>query len=442
MAASPFDAAIYRELLQDDEVAELFNDAAELRAMIRVEAALAKVQGELGLIPLDSANAIERGIVAAQIDPASLATATRRDGVPVPALVAALRAAVDSPEHAQYLHWGATSQDIMDTGLMLRLREICDLVERRLLSLLQALADKADVHAELPMAARTRTQIATPTSFGAVVAAWGAPLLTHLEVLAQLKPRLLRVSLAGASGNSAALGDQAGVVRSALATELELGDSTLAWHSDRSTLAEFASLLTRINGSFAKMAEDYILATQPEVAELGLGQGGGSSTMPHKNNPVVAETLVSLFHLSSAMDGLMTRAMPHRQQRDGVAWALEWHALPQICMATARALTLAFELARELQPDAAAMEARLAIGNGLVYAEAISFKLAEIMPRPEAQDVVKSLCKQALERGCSLPKLIVQNYPDTDWSAITTPAAQLGDAPQQAREFAARVRQL
>jgi 3-carboxy-cis,cis-muconate cycloisomerase len=330
----------------------------------------------------------------------------------------------------------------MDTGLMLRLREICDLVERRLLSLLQALADKADAHAELPMAARTRTQIATPTSFGAVVAAWGAPLLTHLDVLAQLKPRLLRVSLAGASGNATALGDKAGVVRSALATELDLGDSTLAWHSDRSTLAEFASLLTRINGSLAKMAEDCILATQPEVAELGLGQGGGSSTMPHKNNPVVAETLVSLFQLSAAMDGLMTRAMLHRQQRDGVAWALEWHALPQICMATARALALAFELARELQPDAAAMEARLATGNELVYAEAISFKLAEIMPRPEAQDVVKSLCKQALEQGCSLPKLIVQNYPDTDCSAITTPAAQLGDAPQQAREFAARVRQL
>jgi 3-carboxy-cis,cis-muconate cycloisomerase len=292
------------------------------------------------------------------------------------------------------------------------------------------------------MAARTRAQIATPTSFGAVVAAWGSPLLTHLEVLAQLKLRLLRVSLAGASGNSAALGEKAGAVRSALATELELGDSTLAWHSDRSTLAEFASLLTRINGSLAKMAEDCMLATQVEVGELVLTQGGASSTMPHKNNPVVGETLVSLFHLSSAMDGLMTRAMLHRQQRDGVAWALEWHALPQICMATARALALAFDHARELQPDAAAMEARLATGNGLVYAEAISFKLAEIMPRPEAQDVVKSLCKQALERGCSLPKLIVQNYPDTDWSAITTPAAQLGDAPQQAREFAARVRQL
>jgi len=442
MTASPFDSAIYRELLQDDEVGDLFNDAAELRAMIQVEAALAKAQGELGLIPDASAREIHRVITAARIDPASLAMATRRDGVPVPALIAALRTAMGSNEHVQYLHWGATSQDIMDTGLILRLQGICDLVEQRLKKLLQALADKADAHAELPMAARTRTQIATPTSFGAVVAAWGSPLLNHLEVLAHLKPRLLRVSLAGASGNSTALGDKVSALRTALATELELGDSSLCWHNDRSTLVEFSSLLTRISGSLAKMAEDVILATQPEVAELRLMQGGGSSTMPHKNNPVVAETLVSLFRLSTAMDGLMTQAMLHRQQRDGVAWALEWHALPQICMASAKTLSLALDLARELQPNAAAMEVRLSSGNELVYAEAISFKLAEVMPRPEARDQVKRLCAQALEQDCSLSQLVAQNYPDTDWSAIITPTAQLGDAPDQARAFAKRVRQL
>ena len=442
MTVSPFDSAIYRELLQDDEVAALFNDAAELRAMIRVEAALAKVQGGLGLIPEDSAREIERSIVAVEIDPASLAAATRRDGIPVPALVAALRSAMASPEHAQYLHWGATTQDIMDTALVLRLRGVCDLVEQRLKLLLQALAGKADAHAELPMAARTRAQIATPTSFGAVVAAWGAPLLTHLEVLAQLKPRLLRVSLAGASGNATALGDKAGAVRTALAAELELGDSPLSWHSDRSTLAEFTSLLTRIGGSLAKMAGDIILATRPEVAELGLTEGGGSSTMPQKNNPVIAETLVSLFHLSSAMNGLMAQAMLHQQQRDGVAWALEWHALPQICMASAKALVLGFDLAGDLQPNARAMAAQLVARNETIYAEAISFKLAETMPRPEAQERVKLLCQQALEQACPLTQLLRQSYPDTDWSAIVTPAAQLGDAAEQARGFATRVRQL
>ena len=258
----------------------------------------------------------------------------------------------------------------------------------------------------------------------------------------QLKPRLLRVSLAGASGNSAILGDKAKAVRSALALELELGDSELSWHSDRSSLVEFCSLLTRISGGLAKMGADCILATRSEVGELDSMQGGSSSTMPQKNNPVVAETLVSLFHINTAMDGLMIRALLHQQQRDGVAWALEWQALPQICVSTARALALALELTQELQPNGTAMAARLSAGNGLVYAEAISFKLAEIMPRPEAQAQVKHLCAQVLKQSSSLPELIAQSYPDIDWSVITAPAARLGDAPEQARAFAARVRQL
>ena len=385
MPASPFESEIYRDLLHDAEVGELFSDVAEIRAMMRVEGALAKVQGKLGLIPADSATVIHRAATELHLDPASLSMGTGQAGVPVPALVTAFRTAMDSQEHAQYLHWGATSQDIMDTGLILRLARVCKLIQDRVTRLLQSLEQQADTHAELPMAARTRSQIATPTSLGAAIAAWGAPLLEHREVLAQLKPRLLRVSLAGASGNSTALGNRAAELRTALASELGLGDSALAWHSNRSALAEFSSLLTRIGGSLAKIGEDHILAARSEVGELGIKKGGGSSTMPQKNNPVAAEILVSLFRVSAAMEGLMTEAMLHRQQRDGVAWSLEGHALPQICMATARALTLALEVTDGLRPNAGRMDAHLAGGLGLIYAEAISFELATIMPRPEAQ---------------------------------------------------------
>ena len=442
MPASPFESEIYRDLLHDAEVGELFSDVAEIRAMMRVEGALAKVQGKLGLIPADSATVIHRAATELHLDPASLSMGTGQAGVPVPALVTAFRTAMDSQEHAQYLHWGATSQDIMDTGLILRLARVCELIQDRVTRLLQSLAQQADTHAELPMAARTRSQIAIPTSLGAAIAAWGAPLLEHREVLAQLKPRLLRVSLAGASGNSTALGNRAAELRTALASELGLGDSALAWHSNRSALAEFSSLLTRIGGSLAKIGEDHILAGRSEVGELGIKKGGGSSTMPQKNNPVAAEILVSLFRVSAAMEGLMTEAMLHRQQRDGVAWSLEGHALPQICMATARALTLALEVTDGLRPNAGRMDAHLAGGLGLIYAEAISFELATIMPRPEAQNAVKRLCAEALEQNRSLPELVAQNYPDINWATITTPAAQLGDAPDQARAFAARVRAL
>ena len=442
MATSPFDSGIYRELLHDEEIGDLFSDAAVIAAMMQVEGALAKVQGKLGLLPEASARAIERAMQELRVDPAHLATGTRAAGVPVPALIDTLREAMQAPEHAQYLHWGATSQDIMDTGMVLRLRGVCDIVEQRLAQLLQALARQAETHAELPLAARTRAQIATPTSFGAVVAAWGAPLLTHLSVLAQLRPRLLRVSLAGASGNSAALGGQAEELRAELAAELVLGDSELAWHSDRAALVEFAALLVRIGGSLAKLGEDFIVACRTEIGELKLGRGGGSSTMPQKQNPVIAETIVSLFRVGAAMNALMLESMAHREQRDGVAWALEGHALPMICMASAKALAQSMSLVQELQPDPAAMLANLRGDQQLVFAEAISFELARTMPRPQAQAEVKRLCTEARNGGGSLVELVAREYPDVDWSAATTPAEQLGDAPRQAARFVARVSKL
>ena len=442
MASSVFDSVIYRELLHDDEIGDFFGDRAEVDALIQVEAALARVQGDLGVIPPDSANRIAQTLRDLRLDPVTLAAGTGADGIPVPALVNALRETMAAPEHAQYLHHGATSQDVMDTGLVLRLREVCDIIDSRLKRLLTALAELAETHAELPLAARTRRQPATPTSFGAVVAAWGAPLLSQVEVLAQLQPRLLRVSLAGAAGNSSALGNKAAEQRAALAAELGIGNSELPWHSDRSTLGEFCALLARINGALAKLAEDCILGSQAEAGELVLASGGGSSTMPQKQNPVQAEVLVSLFQLSTALDGAMHQALLHRQQRDGAAWMLEWHALPQICMACGRSLQLALSMITQLQPVAGRMRANLEGRHGLIYAEAISFRLAQIMPRADAQAKVKSLCVEALSQDKNLASLIARNYPDIDWESATSAAAQLGDAPEQARRFVANVRKL
>jgi 3-carboxy-cis,cis-muconate cycloisomerase len=440
MAVSLFDSALYHDLLHDDATGELFSDAAEIDALVRVERALARVQGELGVIPAASATQLDGALRNVEIDAAVLAAATGVAGVPLPALIAELRRLLPS-QSAHYLHWGATSQDIMDTGLMLRLRSYCELLETRLAGLLQALARLAEAHAELPLAARTRTQAATPTSFGAVVASWGAPLLSHLEVLAQIKPRLLRVSLAGAAGNASALGEQAADLRALLARELELGDSEFCWHNDRSALVEFTSLLTRINGSLAKLGADTMLALQPEIGELGGIAGGGSSTMPNKNNPVGAEMLVSLFRVSNALGGLMCEAMEHRQQRDGVAWSLEWHALPQICMACSQGLEIASKLVGEMRPDAEAMRSNLQGRNGLVYAEAISFQLAQTIPRADAQAQVKALCAEALQQDVDLVELVVRKFPGTDWSEICAPKKLLGDAARQARAFARRVHQ-
>ena len=442
MPTSPFESAIYRELLFDVEIGERFGERAEIGGWLRAEAALARAQGTLGLIPADSAAAIEKTCAELDLDPVCLAAGTARDGIPIPAFVAELRAALDDDKHACYVHFGATTQDIMDTGLVLRLREVCDLVEARLKLALQALADLAEAHAELPLAARTRRMPATPTSFGAVVAAWGAPLLGECEVLAQLRPRLLRASLYGAAGNSAALGPRADELRAAFAAELGLDAGPSSWHTDRAPLAELASCMTRIVGALARIAEDCMFAASPEVGELTLPQGGASSTMPHKRNPVQAETLASLFQLAAALDGAMTQALIHRQQRDGATWTLEWHALPQICMSTGRALQLGIALLTGLEVDPLRMRANLDGAHGLVYAEAISFRLAQELARADAQARVKQWSEDAIARDRRLAELAAEQFPDIDWGKIADPAAQLGNAPTQARDFAARARAL
>ncbi len=442
MAISPFESAIYTELLRDGEIGQLFTDTAEIVAWQHVEGALARTQGELGMIPKQSAAAIAKACGKTKIDAASLADGTGRDGIPIPALIAALRKAIGNDAHAAYLHYGATSQDIMDTGLVLRLRAVSTIVEARLKLVLGTLADLADAQAELPMAARTRRQPATPTSFGAVVAAWGAPLLASIESLEQLRPRLLRVSLYGAAGNSAALGSRASELRAALAAELKLAADDACWHSDRSALAEFAAWLGRIAGALAKIAEDCLFMATPEIGELKLAGGGGSSTLPHKQNPVEAETILGLFDFAAALDAAMTRALLHRQQRDGAAWLLEWHALPQICAATGRALQLAVSLLTRCEPDVGRMRANLEGRHGLVYAEAIAFRLADKMPRPEAQAAVKQLCSEAVAQDRFFLELVCERFPDVDLHSFGEPASQLGDAPAQARGFVAAIRAL
>ncbi|MFV2003237.1 MAG: lyase family protein, partial [Paracoccaceae bacterium] len=244
MPASALDSAIYGGLLGDGEVAALFSDQAEIRAMLKVEGALALAQGSLGLIPKSSAKAIHSASQSLQIDPQALAADTGRNAVVVPALVAAFRREMNAPEHAQYLHWGATSQDIIDTGLILRLRELLDIVELRLIALSKSLGQLADNHATQPMAGRTWGQTATITSFGAVLAGWGQPMLRHLDRLAELRPRLLCVSLSGAAGTLAVMGAQGAALRAGLARALKLNDAPVSWHTARDNIGELAGWLT------------------------------------------------------------------------------------------------------------------------------------------------------------------------------------------------------
>jgi 3-carboxy-cis,cis-muconate cycloisomerase len=439
MTGSLFDSPLYGGLFPTGEVKRLFSDSAAIRAMLLVEGALAKVQGQAGLIPEISAAAIHRASLEVQIDPAALAQETAQNGVPVPALVAAFRTEMKAPEHAQYVHWGATSQDIMDSALMLRLRQVLVLLEQDMRAVLGALAGLAQDHARTVMAARTWGQHATPTSFGAVAASWGAPLLGLLEDLPALRDTALVVSLSGAAGTASALGASAPQQRAALAEALGLSDPGRSWHTDRTPVLAISGWITRVTVALAKMAEDVIASVQSETGELVLEAAGASSTMPQKQNPVAASAIVALLAQVNGANAVLHGAGVHRFQRDGAAWISEWMALPQLVLGGAAALRHGVAIAGGLRPDPARMRANLDSGAGLIFAETLSFALAQRMPRPQAQTETKALCKQVITGGGDLKTAALATYPELD-GALFDPDQQLGTAPEEALAFAARVR--
>lgn len=432
MPAAPADSALYRGLFSDDETAAFFTDSAEIRAMLLVEGALARVQGRLGLIPETAAAFIDRASRDVQIDPAALAEETATNGVPVPALVTAFRQAMAAPEPAQYLHWGATSQDIMETAQNLRLRRVVALWDGRLAALGQALGRLARAHADLAMAARTYGQLATPTSFGAVVAGWGRPVLRHRQRLAVLAPEIAIVSLGGAAGTLSAMGDQGPAVRRALAEALDLADPGHSWHAERDRMGAFAGWMAGVAASLGKMGEDLILLAQTGIGEVAIAGAGGSSTMPQKQNPVGPSVLVALARQVAGLTATLQAAGLHRQGRDGAAWFTEWLTLPQICISTGKALALALDLAGRIAPLPAAMARTLDDGTGLIHAEAYSFALARHMPRTEAQARITALCAEAEARGIPLPALVARDFPAIGSVAVDS----LGTAPADARAFA------
>ncbi len=442
MAASVFDSPLYSRLFPSGEVGKLFTDSAEVRAMLLVEGALAKAQGALGVIPETAAAYIHRAAMEVQIDPAALAAPTGQNGVSVPGLVAAFRTAMEAPEHAQYAHWGATSQDIIDTGLMLRLRQMLSLQQDMLTDTVRALGQLAADHATTPMAARTYGQHATPTSFGATLAHWGAPLLDLLAELPALRQSCLWVSLSGAAGTSAALGPKAQETRAALARALNLHDPARSWHSDRGPILRLADWQTRLGLALGKMAEDLLLLTQTGIAEVSLGAAGASSTMPQKQNPVLPSAMAASARQVAGLNATLQGAALHRLDRDGATWFTEWLTLPQICLATTATLIHAQSLSHSLKPIPAQMLAAMIDGQNLIHAEALSFVLAQNLPRPEAQAAIKSLCRQAGDTGADLAALAIQAYPDLDLAPVFDPAAQMGHAPTEARRFAAAAKAL
>lgn len=439
MSVSPFDSVLYGRLLSDSEMAELFSDAAQLTAMVTFERALARVQGRLGIIPVPAAEVIDRKLLGYCPDPALLADDTDRSGVPVPGFVKHLRDVVGG-EEARYIHWGATSQDVLDTAVMLQLSKALARLDQLLKQLCEDLIDLTARHRDTVISGRTRWQQAVPTSFGLKVAGWADPLISHSFRLTDHRSDLLVLSFAGAAGNLSALGQDGLAVAAGLSRELDLAPTTLPWHSRRGELALLCADITTMTTVLGKMALDIILMSQTEVGELREGgEGrGGSSTMPNKANPTRSEAILSLARFSAGLTSIMQGAVLHAHERDGAAWSVEWLTLGQAVTACSAALVQAIALIDELVVDQDRMRANIAASNGLMLAEAASFALSAHMPRPEAQALVKTACARVVAEDRHLFDMLedLTDLP-VDWTAIRAPENHMGEAPRMVDRFLA-----
>ena len=380
---------------------EVFCDAGRVQAMLDVEAALARAEAKVGLIPVSAVAPIEKACDAQLYDFSALSEAIATAGNSAIPLVKALgkRIAAQDAEAERYVHLGATSQDVMDSGLVLQLRQALGLIEGELAQLATILARQAERYAATPLTGRTWLQHATPVTLGMKIAGWLGAITRSRQRLNELKPRLLVLQFGGASGTLAALGEQALPIAEALAAELQLSLPEQPWHTQRDRLVEFGSVLGLIAGSLGKLGRDISLLMQTEAGEAfepSAPGKGGSSTMPHKRNPVGAAVLIGAATRVPGLLSTLFSAMPQEHERSLGLWHAEWETLPEICCLVSGALQQARLLAEGLEVDAARMARNLELTQGLVLAEAVSIVLAQRVGRDTAHHLLEQCCKRAV----------------------------------------------
>ena len=383
------------------DMREVFCDQGRVQAMLDFEAALARAEARVGLIPSSAVAPIAAACDAGLYDFAALGEAIATAGNSAIPLVKALgkQIASSDAEAERYVHLGATSQDVMDSGLVLQLRQALALIEDQLTHLADSLAGQAQRFATTPLAGRTWLQHATPVTLGMKIAGWLGAVTRSRQRLRELKPRLLVLQFGGASGTLAALGEQGVPIAQALAEELQLRLPEQPWHTQRDRIVEFGAVLGLIAGSLGKFGRDISLLMQTEAAEVfepAAPGKGGSSTMPHKRNPVGAAVLIGAATRVPGLVSTLFSAMPQEHERSLGLWHAEWETLPEICCLVSGSLQQARLLADGLEVDAARMASNLELTQGLVLAEAVNIVLAQRVGRDTAHHLLEQCCKRAV----------------------------------------------
>ncbi|MBW4093582.1 MAG: adenylosuccinate lyase family protein [Proteobacteria bacterium] len=422
----------------------MFADRNVVGTWLAVEAALASVQGELGLVPLEAAQAIEGATQVEQIDWARLRAGIRSVGRPIAPLLEQV-VETGGPLVEEWLHWGATTQDIMDTASVLLIRAALSLVHRDLARLILRIAALAERHRATPVVARTNGQDAVPTTFGFLLASYAAELDRSRLRLQQSAPRVLVVQFGGAVGTLAACGQRGQEVRAALAARLGLDVPDLSWTASRDRPAEIVQLLGLLHGALGRIANDITLWSRSATAEVAEGPGGASSTMPQKRNPRASESIGAMARLARLRAGGALDFLDQSEVRQGAPWMAEWSVIPEMFMLTAASLARANELFAQLRVDPAAMRRGFAASGGHVMAEALMMTLASRIGRGRAHRLLKAALAAA---GPDTP-LAAAVAQSAELSVILTredveraldPAGYLGLAPQMVDGLVHRLR--
>lgn len=431
------DSPLYGGSFADEEMRGIFSAESFIARCVETEVALARAQARLGVIPKEAAAGIAAAASSCRFDMGRLRAETEIVGYPILPLVEQL--APLAGEAGKYLHWGATTQDIMDTATVLQLRQGLDVVCRQVDAVRGDLAALARLHRDTPMAGRTHLQHALPVTFGYKAAVWLSAFDRHAERLQEIRPRLLVVQFSGASGTLASLGERGLDVQAAIAEELSLGQPAITWHSIRDTVTEAVQLLALVSGSLAKVAFDISVMMTTELGEVSepfVRHRGASSTMPQKQNPVSCELILAGAKLVRNHATTMLDAMVHDFERATGPWHLEWSAVPEGFTLTSGMLAQAHFMLSGLQVFPQNMSRNLAHSRGLIVAEAVMMALSPHIGRKQAHDIVYTGCRRAIEDDVTLFEAL-RTMPEVTeplgqevLQRLTDPANYLGMAPQ------------
>jgi 3-carboxy-cis,cis-muconate cycloisomerase len=436
-ATTVIDSILFRDAFGTPRMREVFSDYALVGRYAEVEIALAKAEAKCGVIPADAAETITARTDVSAFDFDLLREETDNVGYPILPLVHQM--AKQCGEAGRYVHWGATTQDIMDTAVVLQLREGLRLIEEDISALRGILADLSKRYRDTPMAGRTHLQQALPVTFGYKTSIWLAMFDRHAERLEQLKPRVLVGQFAGAAGTLASLAAKGFEVQQALCEELGLGVPVSTWHVARDGFAEAVNFLALVTGSLGKIALDIMIMASTEFAEVYepfVKGRGASSTMPQKRNPISSELMLAAAKAVRQHAGLMLDAQVQDFERATGPWHAEWIAIPESFVLTAGALHQAKFALGGLIVDDAQMAKNLDISRGLIVAEAVMMGLAPQLGRQGAHDIVYDACRRANEEHISLKDALSSDPQVTSRidaatiERLTSPGNYLGLAPQ------------